>query len=126
MFDPKGCADYLPTILLFVLISCVTNQIGYKKKFYTLPLNPEKTSLSLLQVLGCFAIYFIAFLPLAHFLFKAGLIHLPSYEQTSVFALSQILTTFLCFFFFGRFLLFLRKRICESFGKTLLTSLSSL
>lgn len=118
MSEIKECVDYLPMIFLFVLISYLTNWIGYKKNFYILSRFSETPSVSSLQALGCFAIYFITFLPLAHFLFQSGLTLLPSYEQTSIFALTQILSTFFCFFFFGCFLLFLIKRLFVFFGKT--------
>ncbi|MES2200144.1 MAG: hypothetical protein V4489_08265 [Chlamydiota bacterium] len=124
MFTSKECVEYLPMIFLFVLISCVTNWIAYKRKFYTLPKSTETPLVTLPQVLGCFAIYFIVFLPLAHFLFQIALEFLPSWEKTSIFALTQICSTFLCFFFFGYLPVFLKKRLFTPFGKTPLYTLN--
>ena len=125
MLETKGCVDYLPTILLLLAISFVTNWIGYKKAFYTLPLNLKKPAIPLLQILGCFAIYFIAFLPLAHFFFKAAHVYFPTYKETSIFAIAQIASTILCFFFSGYFLVFSKKRTSFLFGKTAITVLPS-
>ena len=126
MLEPKGCVDYLPTILLLLVISCITNWIGYKNKFYTLPENLKKPVIPLLQILGSFAIYLISFLPLAHFFFKAAHTYFPTYKETSIFAMAQIASTILCFFFSGYFLVSSKKRTFCSSGKTAITALPTL
>lgn len=109
MSSSLECVEYLPAIFIFMLISCITNWIGYKKKFYTLPKSPNVPNISLLQVLGCFGLYFITFLPLAHLFFRTGLTLFPSYGQTTIFALTQIISIF-CFFFLWMFSSFFEKK----------------
>ncbi len=111
-----GCSDYFQNVLFFGIIGFITNAIGYRKKFYTLPCDTAKTSLTILKVLGSFAIYFVIFLPVSQVCFETALLFLN--DRIPSFALTQIVRTALCFFFFGSFLVFSVKRQIKSFGKT--------
>lgn len=118
MSNLNGCAEYLPTIILFILISCITNSIGYKKKFYTLPLVSENPQINLLQMLGCFGIYFIILLPISQLIFSLSHFLFPFSEKLSIFAITQLMGVFLCFFFFGYFPVFFKKMLYAFFAKT--------
>lgn len=113
-------AQHIELVLLFSLMAILFNWIAIHYNFYKLPKVPNEINLPFIQVLGAFAVYIgtAFFLPTTLILYLKKFFSAPLEKPSlSIYGWAQILSIFFCFFFSGRFLMFLTKAPVKRSGK---------